>query len=338
MAAEPLTPTELRQPAAGAPRSDVLAAFGGFARRLIALILLLLLISFGIFALQDAAPGSTLDSLLGAGGNPSPQQIEALKAKYHLDDPFLTRYVDWLGGAVKFDFGDSVQSGEPVSQIISERIGVTAFLIVYAALIAGIGGISFGIAAALRKGTLLDRGLTMLGLTGISVPAFVTGLVLLYVFSVLLGWFPSSGDGVGFPDRLWHLTLPAIALATTTLGYLMRLTRTSMGSVVDQDYVTFAKARGLSRWTVLRRYTLRTSLIPVITASALVFTWFLTSTVLVEVTFNITGVGSLLVDAVHSQDVPVVQGLAMTIAIAVVITNVVVEILYRITDPRVRAS
>jgi peptide/nickel transport system permease protein len=313
-------------------RDAWLAALLAAGRRIAALLMVLVVISFGIFVLLGAAPGSPIDTLIGPGGNPSPQQIHALKAKYDLDKPFLTRYVLWLGKAARLDFGDSVQSGQSVNQLLRQRIGVTALLIAYSAIIA------LGVVAALRKGTTVDRGLTMIGLTGVSVPAFATSLVLLYLLTVLLQVFPSTGDGVGLGDQLWHLTLPAIALSFTTLGYVMRLTRTSMIDTLGRDYVTFARARGLARRKVVRDYALRNALIPVMTASVLVITSFLTSTVLVEVTFNITGLGSLLVSAVQSQDIPVVQGVAMTIAVAVVVTNILIELLYVVVDPRIRAG
>jgi peptide/nickel transport system permease protein len=225
-----------------------------------------------------------------------------------------------------------------VSRVISDRIAITAQLIGFAAVIALLGGIALGVLAALRRGTIVDRSLTMLGLTGVSIPAFATSLVLLYLLTVLWPVFPSSGEGAGLSDRLLHLTLPAFALSFTTLGYVMRLTRTSMIAALDQDYVTFARARGLPQRKVVFAYALRNALIPVMTASALVFTTFLTSTVLVEITFNIAGVGSLLVNAVQTQDVPVVQGVAMTIAVAVVVTNILVELLYVVVDPRIRGA
>jgi peptide/nickel transport system permease protein len=323
---------------ATAHRGSWLSAGVAVVRRLMILAALLLVISFGIFSLLGAAPGSPVDALLGAGGNPSPEQIQALKEKYDLDKPFLTRYGLWLGKAVRLQFGDSVQSAQPVTQIIGQRLGVTGLLIAYSALIAVIGGIALGILAALKRGTALDRALTMLGLTGVSIPAFATSLVLLYLLSVLVPMFPSSGEGIGLADRLWHLTLPALALSFTTLGYVMRLTRTSMIHVLGRDYVIFARARGLRQRTVLGRYALRNALVPVMTAAALVFTSFLTSTVLVEVTFNITGIGTLLVTAVQTQDIPVVQGVAMTIAVAVLLTNVVIDASYALVDPRIRQS
>jgi peptide/nickel transport system permease protein len=170
---------------------------------------------------------------------------------------------------------------------------------------------------------------------GVSAPAFATGILLLYVFAVELGWFPVFGEGSGVVDRLHHLALPALALALTGMGLVLKLTRTAVIGSLDQDYVTFARARGISNQRVLIAYALRNALVPIITAAGLLLAYMLAGTVLVEVTFALPGLGSLLIDSVRTLDVPMVQALAILIATLVVVVNLVADIVYVAVDPRI---
>jgi peptide/nickel transport system permease protein len=169
----------------------------------------------------------------------------------------------------------------------------------------------------------------------VSAPAFATGILLLYVFAVELGWFPVFGEGSGVVGRLHHLALPALALALTGMGLVLKLTRTAVISSLDQDYVTFARARGISSRRVLTAYALRNALVPIITAAGLLLAYMLAGTVLIEVTFALPGLGSLLVDSVRTLDVPMVQALAILIATLVVVVNLVADIVYVAVDPRI---
>jgi peptide/nickel transport system permease protein len=172
---------------------------------------------------------------------------------------------------------------------------------------------------------------------GVSTPAFVTGIVLLYFLAVRFSLFPAFGGGsTGFTSRISHLTLPAITLALGNTAIVVKLTRVGMLDALDQDYVAFARARGLSRPRVIRSYALRNALIPVVTASGLMLGYLLTAAVLVDVTFSLPGLGSLLVDSVNNKDVPTIQGLALVIATTVVLANLLVDILYLLIDPRIR--
>lgn len=306
-------------------------------KRLGGLVGLLLIISFGIFSLMHIAPGSAEEMLLSGRRPPSPERVEAIRARYGLGKPFLTQYLFWVRNALEFDFGRSIRTGQPVVTAIAGRSGLTAFLGGYAFAIIMALGVPLGMLAAIKRRSAIDRATVGLSVVGVSAPAFATGILLLYVFAVLLGWFPAFGaGGDGFLDQLWHLTLPAVALALTGLAPIIRYTRTGMLEALDQDYVVFASARGLPRWRVIFGYGLRNALIPVITASGLILGVMLTGAVLVEVTFSLPGLGSLLIEAVNWHDIPVVQGLAMMTATVVILVNLLTDILYLFIDPRIR--
>jgi len=175
-----------------------------------------------------------------------------------------------------------------------------------------------------------------LSVFSVSAPAFATGIFLLYLFSVRLGWFPVFGQGSGFVDRVWHLTLPALALALSIMALVVKLTRAGMIGALEQDYVAFARARGVSSRNVLVKYAFRNALVPIVTAGGVLLAFTLTGATLVEVTFSLPGIGSRLVEAASFKDVPVVQGIAMTFAITIVIVNVLVDLMYVLVDPRIR--
>jgi peptide/nickel transport system permease protein len=316
------------------PRIPPLAAF--VARRLAAIVVLLALISLGVFALLYIAPGNVVQALLGARQS-NPELIRQLRHEYHLDDPFLTQYWIWLKGVLThFDFGRSSQTGLPVTTSIAQRFGVTMFLAVYAFLISTTAGVSLGIASAIRKRSVIDRVSVAGSVLAASIPAYVTGVVLLYLFTVKVSWFPGYGPGTGFFDRLLHLTLPAITLGLTLAAIVVKLTRASMIETLDQDYVQFARARGVPRHRVLLTYGFRNAVMPVLTASGLVFGTLVTGAVLVEVVFALPGLGQLLVQAVEQKDIPLVQGVALLASAVVLLTNLVTDLLYFVVDPRIR--
>ena len=303
-------------------------------RRMLALVALIVVISFVVFSLLYLAPGSPEQILLGARPS-TPETIEAIREEYHLNDPFLVQYADWARDALRFDFGRSIRTNEPVLDGISDRFKLTLQLGGFAFLITMALGIPLGVLAAVRSRTSIDRGIVSLSVVGVSAPAFATGILLLYVFAVELGWFPVFGEGSGVIDRLHHLALPALALALTGMGLVLKLTRTAVISSLDQDYVTFARARGISSRRVLTAYALRNALVPIITAAGLLLAYMLAGTVLIEVTFALPGLGSLLVDSVRTLDMPMVQALAILIATLVVVVNLIADIVYVAVDPRI---
>lgn len=294
----------------------------------------LIAMSFVIFLFLDLAPGSPEQILLGPR-EATPQSVAAIRHQYHLDDPFLTRYYLWVRGAVHFDFGRSIITNEPVAQEIIQRLRFSIQLAGFALAFVILLGVPLGVLAASRQRSSVDRSIVALSVAGVSAPAFATGILLLYLFAVRLSWFPVFGQGSGVFGRIWHLTLPAIALALTGMGLIMRLTRAGTATVFEQDYVAFARARGVPRGRIMRSYVLRNALVPIITASGLIFAYLIAGAVLVETTFALPGVGSLLVQAISDKDIPVVQGLAMMLALTIVLINLITDLIYVAVDPRI---
>lgn len=305
------------------------------AIRLAQAIPLLLIITFIVFALVYLAPGDPVRTLLGAKPS-TPEAIAAVRARYNLDDPFLIQYGKWLWQMLHGDLGRSIAGNRKVVNIISDRLGVSLFLAAMSALLVLGGGIGLGAWAALRRGGWLDRFIVTLGVLGISSPAFVTGIFLLYVFGVLLGLFPTFGAGDGFIDRFWHLVLPALALAFSVMAIIIKITRAAMLEALDKDYVTFARARGISAGRIIITYVLRNALIPVVTASGLVIVALVAGSIYVEATFALPGLGTLMVDAVTKRDIPLIQGTTLFFSVFVVLTNLVIDVLYTLIDPRIR--
>lgn len=312
--------------------------FAFIARRLVVLCLLLVAISFITFALLYAAPGNLIDILLGARPH-TPATVRALTLEYHLNRPFLDRYWLWARQAVELHFGNSSQTGLPVTREIAERLPLSLFLGIYSFVLTMVFGVGFGVMSALKRGTVVDRGLVGGVILGLSMPPFVAGILLLFLFAIEVHWFPAFGTGAGsFFGELWHLTLPAVALAVTTAAYVVRHTRAAMLGTLDQDYVVFARARGLSSRRVLVVYLLRNALIPVITISGVILSYLIVGVVLVEVAFSLPGLGSLLVTAANAKDIPTLQGVVLLFAVVIVVANLLADVVYMVVDPRIRVG
>ncbi|TCO54172.1 ABC transporter permease [Actinocrispum wychmicini] len=306
-------------------------------RRLLMIAVLLVGVSVLVFGLLQLTPGSPEQILLGARPT-SPQALAAVRADFHLDESFLAQYWRWLTGALHLDFGRSIRTGQPVADVLAERLPITLFLSLYAFLLVAVIAIPLGLVSGIRNGTMIDRAATLISTFGVSAPAFAVGILLLYVFGVALGWFPVYGPGTGFTDRLWHLTLPAITLSLSVIAVVSRQTRAAALTVYNEDFVTFARGRGLPRRLIWGRYALRNSSLPVATSMGMVFAYFLTGSVIVEQTFALPGIGELLVGSVSTKDIPVVQALALLAAVVVLVLNLVADLLYPVLDPRVRKS
>ncbi|WP_406027768.1 ABC transporter permease [Nocardioides sp. NBC_00850] len=304
-------------------------------RRLGALLVTLTILSFVIYSLLYIAPGSPVDILLGSQPR-TPETVQLLNERYHLDEPFLTQYWIWAQSALQLDFGTSIQTTLPVEEEISSRLPVSLFLGVFAFALTMVLGVGLGVVSALRRKTAVDRGIVGATVVALSTPAFVSGVLLLFLFAIVVPIFPATGAGEGFADRVWHLTLPAVALALTVSAFVLKHTRAALIGVIDQDYVTFARARGLGSARILLTYVLRNALIPIVTISGLVLGALITSAFLVEVTFSLPGIGTLLVDAAINKDLPMIQGVALVIAVVIMVANLLADLLYMAVDPRIR--
>lgn len=305
------------------------------AGRIGALLALLVVLSFAVFSLLYVAPGSAVDMLLGTSPR-TPETISALEEKYHLNEPFLVQYWIWVRDAAQLNFGTSVQTSLPVTDEIKARLPTSLYLGLYAFVLTMLFGIGLGIIAALRRRSILDRGIVSGSIFALCTPAFVSGIFLLYVFAIRVPLFPVSGTGVGIVDQLWHLTLPAVALALVGAAYVLKHTRVAVIGVLDQDYVLFARARGLSRPRVLWRYVLRNGLIPIVTISGVLLSFVITGAVIVEVTFSLGGIGGLLVQSANEKDLPMLQGVALVIAGVIMVANLLADLAYMAVDPRIR--
>lgn len=307
------------------------------ARRVGGVLILLILVSIGIFSLLYISPGNPIDVLLGPVPR-SPETIAILTSRYHLDASFFDQYWIWLTRAVTGDFGTSIQTSLPVIDEINIRYPTTVFLGVYAFILTVVIGAGLGVVSALRRGTNIDRFAVVTAIAGMSVPSFVIGVLLLFLFAITLPWFPASGGGTGFAGMLWHLTLPALALAIGCAAYIARHVRAAFIRILDEDYVVFARARGLSSRRIFFTYLGRNALIPIITISGIILGYLIVGSVLIEVTFSISGIGQLLVRSANAKDIPMLQAVALLMAAVVMLMNLLTDVIYMFVDPRVRVG
>ena len=301
-------------------------------RRLVGAAVVLTLLSFLVFSLLYLVPGDPVKILVGTR-RLTPEVRQAVTARYGLDEPLVVRYWHWLTRALTGDFGDSVRSATPVTDVLASRVSLTAWLTIGAFILAVAVGIPLGIAAARRRGSWVDRTIVGWSVVGVSAPGFALGLVLLYVFGLMLGWFPVFGEGTGIVDTLWHLALPAIALATGIGAMLVRITRAAVGAELAQDYVTFARSRGVPSRRITAMYV-RGAALPIITSAGLILGTLFGSTVLVEEAFSLPGLGQLLADSITYKDVPVVQAIALLVAFVIIVVTLIVDVVAFAVDPR----
>ncbi len=306
-------------------------------RRLLGAIPLLVGVSFLVFALIHLAPGSP-EQLL-AGGRPVNAQTAAdIRRQFHLDDPFLTQYWLWLSHVVRGDLGQTIVFHDSVRNVIVPRILPTLELAALALVFVFVVGLGLGVVAALRRRSWVGWMSSGAMLATSALSAYVSGILLIAVFSVALGWFPIFGLGGGGLDRVYHLTLPAVALGMGVMSLIGRTCQASLSQVLGEAYVEAARSRGFSERRVVVRHALRNALLPVITITGVSFGYLIVGAVLVEYTFGLNGLGALLVQAVVDKDFPTVQGVTLLFAVAFVVINLCVDLLYAVVDPRVRLT
>jgi peptide/nickel transport system permease protein len=304
-----------------------------FARRVGLLLASLLIASFAIFAAMYLAPGNPLAALSGGRSLP-PDSLHTLEARYHLDKPFLEQYWYWLSNVLHGDLGLSITLRENVSTLIGSRIWTTAGLVLYASLIIVLLGIGLGIVAGLRPG-IIDTTTLVITAVSAAIPSFVAAIVLILVFAVRLGWFPALGNGTNLLGQIRHLTLPAVALAISSLAIVARVTRASVRAEGAREHVQTAVSRGIPPGAVLRRHVLRNAAIPITTITGITIASLIAVSAVVETAFSLNGLGSYLVQASESKDIAVVQGISLVLVAAFVVVNLLIDVAYALLDPRV---
>ncbi len=306
-------------------------------KRVLQLIPTLFFVSVIIFSLQHLLPGDP--ALVMAGEERDPAVIEQIRHQYRLDQPIPIQYVYWVKGVLSGDLGESMRIHVPVLDLILEKLPVTAQLAAMAIIIALFVGVTAGVISAVKKNTVWDYAANVFALWGISTPNFWLGIMLIFLFSVKLGWLPASGYVSLFED--WRASLastimPAFVLGNAIAAVLMRHTRSAMLQVLDSDYVRTARAKGLLERTVIFKHAMRNALTPVITLGALELGTLLSGAVLTEQIFTIPGFGKLIVDAVFNRDYAVVQGVVLVTATIYILLNLLADVAYILVNPRLR--
>lgn len=303
--------------------------------RLGGLLLTLATGSVIIYGALFIAPGDPA-TLLAGGAKPNPAVLQSIRAEFHLDDPFWRSYLRWMTSALRGDFGVSLSNRTPVSDLIASRLPTTLSLAGYAAVLILVVGLALGILAAWRGGPLATA-VTSLTTALMAAPTFVVAVVLIAVFATGLGWFPVLGAGSGGLDRLWHLTLPAVALAVAWIAYVAQISQEALRQEFRSEHVVTARARGIAEAGVLSRHVLRNAAAPLLAVSGLSLAGLFASTAIAEQAFAIGGLGSLLITSAARQDIAVVQAVSLLLITAFVVINTVVDILTALLDPRSRS-
>jgi len=314
--------------------------WGWLLRRVGQMVPTLVILSFLIFGLQQLMPGDPALILAGEERG-DPQVIAQIRAELRLDQPIWSQYLYWVGNVLQGDFGFSWRIRMPVTDLILEKLPVTAQLATMSFIIAILIGVPLGILSAVRRDTPTDWIANAVALFGISTPNFWLGIMMILFFSVHLGWLPPSGYVPLWEDPVQSLAttiMPAFVLGTGVASVLMRHTRAAMLTALTQDYIRTARAKGLSEKVVVRKHALRNALIPVVTLGTIEFGRLLAGAVLTEQIFTIPGFGKLVVDAVFNRDYPVVQGVVLATALIFVTLSLIADILYMAINPRLRQA
>ncbi len=308
-------------------------------RRLLLAVPVMLIAGTIAFFLLHLTPGDPAAVMLGPDA--TPEQVERLQNDLGLNEPLIVQYPRWLANVAQLDLGRSIFLNRPVLDAILERAVPTLQLSLYALIIAIVIGVPAGVMAVLYRGTIFDRLLLILALTGTAIADFFLGMLLILLFAVVLNWLPSGGYVPFTVDPVGHfqaMLLPSLALGISIAGLPARLIRTSMLDVIQEDYVKVAIARGLSPWAVTTRHVLRNALIPAVTVFGYTLGDLLGGAVVVETVFNLPGMGQLVVNSIGRRDFPVIQGVVMVIALLYLVANLLVDVLYVAIDPRIRVD
>ncbi|HEX7075098.1 MAG TPA: ABC transporter permease [Hyphomicrobiaceae bacterium] len=290
-----------------------------------------------VFLLLRLSPGDPAGMMLG--DQATPEQIEALRTQLGLNEPIWVQFAIWLKGILTLDLGNSIFFREPVMEVIPRYVSVTVLLTIVALILAVAIGITMGLISAMHRNKPIDRGVVAMAVLGISLPEFWFALLLIFVFAVTLRWFPVAGynpPSAGLIAFGATILLPAIALGVRQSALMTRMMRSSMLDVLNEPYITTARAQGLPERKVIGSYAMRTAAIPVVTVAGLAAGYMLGGAVAIEIIFALPGLGRMLVEAVSRRDYPLVEGGVLTISLILAVLNLVIDVIYAILDPRIR--
>jgi peptide/nickel transport system permease protein len=307
------------------------------ARRLASTVLVMGIVGVFVFLLLHLSPGDP--AAIIAGDNATPEQIAGIRQRLGLEDPLPVQFLRWAVAVVQGDLGISIFSNEPVIKLIGQRIEPTLSLALTTLIVAVTLAVTFGVLAAWRAGSWIDRSLMVVSVLGFSVPVFVVGYMLIYVFAITLRWLPVQGYaplGEGFGPRIERLVLPSIALGLAYVALIARITRTAMLDVLAEDYIRTAKAKGVATAPMLLKHALKNAGVPIITVIGIGVALLIGGVVITETVFNIPGVGRLVVDAISKRDYPIIQGVILLFSGVYVVVNLMVDLTYTVLDPRIR--
>lgn len=305
--------------------------------RILSVILTLILITLVTFAITNILPGDVAMMIMGTQSNP--EALAGLRESLGLNDPLLVQYGRWIGGMVTGEWGDSLIFKKPIAELLSQKIVASSLIVIMSMTIALAAAVPLGVWAAVHRDKWQDSVSSTTALLGVSLPDFFWGIVMILVFAKWLGWFPSSG----FVDpsenlllAMQHAFLPSLALGLGLMAHLTRMTRSTMTGILGQEFIRVARAKGLTERTVIWRYALANAIGPVITIAGLQVGYLFGSIIVMESLFNYTGMGWLTYQALLNRDMPLIQATVFVIAAVVMLTNLVVDLLYLLIDPRIR--
>ena len=310
-------------------------------RRLLQSLIVLILVTLMIFLAMRLLPGDPILMYMTArdAEGSSQEQIDAMKKEFGLDKPLMVQYANWLSGVVRGDLGKSILNRSSVGAELKKRIPITFYLASLALLVSVIMSIPAGIISAVRRGSWLDTAATTLANIGMTIPIFWLGILMIYVFGLYFRWLPVQGYTSPFTN-FWlsvkQTIMPVICLAIFSIASGMRQTRSSMLEVIRQDYIRTAWSKGLKERVIVMRHALKNALIPVVTLTGMTVRYLFGGAVLIETVFNIPGIGRMTVDAILSQDYPIVQGATLVTAVTILLSNLIVDLSYGWFDPRIR--